>query len=348
MYDIALIPGDGIGPEVTTAARRVIERVATDFRIELNWNSYPFGADHYLETDELLPDSKLRELADHDAIFLGAIGDPRVETGKLERGIVGKIRFDLDLYVNLRPIRVYNEDLCPLKNVDAGDIDMLVVRENTEDVYAGIGGQLKKGTPQEVSSQDMIYTRHGTERIIEYAYRRAEERNQKLTLVDKYNAIEAHGIYRRVLEDLSDSHPVVETETNFVDAMTMWMIKNPSYYDTVVTTNMFGDIITDLGAMIQGGLGIAAGGNLHPEASAMFEPIHGSAPKYTGENVVSPIAAILAGAMMLDYLDEPEAANTLKQSVEKTLSEPERQSVSASADFTTAGLAEQVLEYLDA
>ncbi len=346
MYDIAVIPGDGIGPEVLREAERILDTVSRRFGFSVNTLDYPFGADHYLETNELLPDDKLSEMKDMDAILLGAIGDPRVEAGVLERGIVGTLRFDLDLYVNLRPIRLYASHLSPLKDCEPGDLDILVVRENTEDVYAGIGGSLKKGTNNEVATQEMIYTHDGTERILRYAYERASERNGMLTLVDKYNAIEAHGLYRRLFDEIAEEFPNVEQDRAYVDAMTMWMVKNPSYFDTVVTTNMFGDIITDLGAMLQGGLGIAAGGNIHPGQIAMFEPIHGSAPKHAGKNNASPIASILAVSMMCSYLGEEEAAGAIENAVRSLFKSGHIKDVSTSGELGTDEMGSLILDQL--
>lgn len=342
MYEIAVIPGDGIGPEVTEEARKTIQLAADQSDISLEFCDFPFGADHYLETEELIPDSALEELQNFDAIFLGAIGDERVEPGILERGIVGRLRWDLDLFVNVRPVRMYSSHLCPLRDVSDEKLDILVVRENTEGFYAGNDSRFKEGTEEEVALQTAFYSRKGTKRIVRYAFDRAQERNQQLTLVDKSNAIQAHSLYQEVFEEFQEQYPDVRTETSYVDAMSMWLIKQPEHYDTVVTTNMFGDIITDLGAMIQGGLGLAAGGNIHPGKIGMFEPIHGSAPRYKGENVASPIAAILAGKMMFDYLEEPRAAEIIDNAVTELLSSEELSSLSTGNDFGTDEMGEMV------
>jgi len=283
---------------------------------------YPYGADHALASGskEIMPASALDEMRQLDAIFLGAIGDPRFETGVLERAIVGAIRFGLDLYVNLRPIKLYAEALCPLKGKRPEDLDIAVVRENTEDAYTLIGGFLKKKTPDEVAQQTMIYTRRGVDRCLRYAFELARRRpKKKLTLVDKANAIPAHDLWRRAFEAMGKEYPDVAREVNFVDACCMWMVKNPESFDTIVTTNLFGDIITDLGAMLQGGLGVAAGGNIHPGRVSMFEPIHGSAPKYKGQDKANPIAAILAGAMLLEHVGEKTAAARIETVVASLL-----------------------------
>ena len=316
-YRIAVLPGDGIGPEVTREAVETL-RLAADVRgFSLDFTTYPFGADHYLKTKETLPPGALEEMRGHDAILLGAIGDPRLPVGMLERAIISGIRFGLDLYVNLRPIKLYAESLCPLKNKRPEDVDMIVVRENTEDVYAGIGGFLKKGTPDEVAMQEMIFTRKGVERIIRHAFDlcRRRGRRKKLTMVDKANAVGAMDLWTRTFEEVGREYPDVEGDHAYIDAACMWMVKNPEAFDTVVVSNMFGDILTDLGAAIQGGMGLAASGNIHPGRVSMFEPIHGSAPKHAGKNVASPIGAILAAQMLLEHIGESEAGSLIGSTV---------------------------------
>jgi 3-isopropylmalate dehydrogenase len=320
VYNIAVIPGDGVGAEVIAQGVKTLNTVAQVFGFKFEFTEYPFGVEHYLKTGELIPDKAFEEIKQQDAVYLGAIGDPRVEPGILEFGIVGRLRFDLDLYVNLRPIKCYSDHLCPLKFKKAEDIDILVVRENTEDCYRGKTTFHDKGTSDEVAIQEMYYTRKGTERIIKYAFEKARERpRKKLTLVDKRNAILAHDIYRRVFDEYAKQYPDVKTEYAYVDATCMWFLRNPENFDTIITTNMFGDILTDLGAALQGGLGIAAGGNIHPGKHAMFEPIHGSAPKYKGQNKANPLATICAGGMMLEFLGEKEAAKTLENAVINTV-----------------------------
>jgi 3-isopropylmalate dehydrogenase len=316
-YRIGVLGGDGIGPEVVREGLKVLKAVAEVHGFGYETVEYPYGGDHYLATGELMPAKALDEMRQLDSIFLGAIGDPRVETGVLERAIVGGCRFGLDLYVNLRPIKLYAEHLCPVKGKKPEDLDIVVVRENTEDAYTLIGGFLKKGTPDEVAQQTMIYTRKGVDRCVRYAYEIASRRpKKKLTLVDKANAIPAHDLWARAFEEMGKrDYPDVARDHAYVDACCMWLVKNPDWFDTIVTTNLFGDIITDLGAMLQGGLGVAAGGNIHPGKVSMFEPIHGSAPKYKGLNKANPLAAILAAAMMLEHLGQKEAAARIEATV---------------------------------
>ncbi len=323
-YRIAVFGGDGIGPEVTQEALKVLETLSDLFDFSYKTTEFPHGSEHYLDTGELFPDSMIDDMRDsYDAILLGAIGDPRVEVGLVERAIIAGLRFQLDLFVNLRPIKLLHESVCPLKDKGPEDIDMLIVRENTEDAYAGIGGQLKRGTPAEVAIQEMIYTRQGVERVIRYAYEACRARNlgKKLTLVDKANAIRAQDIWTRTFEEVGEEYPDIEKDHAYVDAACMWMIKSPEAFDTVVTTNLFGDIITDLGAMLQGGMGVAASGNIHPGQVSMFEPIHGSAPKYKGRNTACPVAAISAVQMMLEYLGEKPAGQAIERAIAKLLDE---------------------------
>jgi len=316
-YRIAVLPGDGIGPEVTEQAVSTLRLVGEIRGFTLDLTSYPFGADHYMKTKETFPPSALEEMRGQDAILLGAIGDPRLPVGMLERAIISGIRFGLDLYVNLRPIKLFAADLCPLKGKGPEDIDMVVVRENTEDVYAGIGGFLKKGTPDEVAVQEMMFTRKGTERVIRYAFdlARARAKGKKLTLVDKANAVGAMDLWTRTFEEVGREYSDIAKDHAYIDAACMWMVKNPESFDTIVVSNMFGDILTDLGAAIQGGMGIAASGNIHPGRVSMFEPIHGSAPKHAGRNVASPVGAVLASQMLLAYLGETEGAELIEESV---------------------------------
>ncbi len=251
------------------------------------------------------------------AIFLGAIGDPRLPVGQIEYGIIAKMRFELDLYINLRPVRLYDERLCPLKGKGPEDVDMVFVRENTEDAYVGMYGFAHKGQPHEVATQTMCYTRVGCERAVRYAFALARARNKKksLMLIDKANAIRAHDLWTRVFAEVGREYPDIKTDHAYIDAACMWMVKNPEWFDVAVCPNLFGDIITDLGAMIQGGMGVAASGNIHPGRVSLFEPIHGSAPKHAGKNVACPVAAILAGAMMLDYLGQPQAEMAIESVV---------------------------------
>ena len=315
-YTIAVIPGDGIGPEVTDQALKTLNAAGKRFGFEIKTNTYPWSGDHYLKTGELMPDSALQEYREQDAILLGAIGDPRLETGVLERAVVAGCRFGLDLYVNLRPIRLYAEHLCPLKNGTPETVDMVVVRENTEDLYVGTHGFFKKGTPDEVATQELLLTRKGTERVMRYAFEVARTRpRKKLTMVDKANAVRAYDLWTRTFKELGQEFSDVEQDHAYVDAATMWMVKNPEWFDVVVVPNMFGDIITDLGAMIQGGMGVAASANIHPGKDGMFEPIHGSAPKYAGKNVANPVAAVASVQLLLDFLGAEEASQAVEDAI---------------------------------
>ncbi len=345
-YKIAVLPGDGIGPEVTAEGLKVLKRVAEIEGFKYKLSHFPHGSEHYLKTKELLPDSVLHELKQQDAIFLGAIGDPRVEVGLVERAIIAGIRLGLDLYVNLRPVKLLAEHLCPLKDKKPEDIDLVVVRENTEDLYAGIGGFLKKGTPDEVALQEMVFTRKGCERVIRYAFDLAAKRRKKLTLVDKANAIRAMDIWTRTFAEVGKEYPQVAADHAYIDAACMWLVKNPEQFDTVVTNNIFGDILTDLGAVLQGGMGIAASGNIHPGQVSMFEPIHGSAPKYKGQGVASPVAAIAACGMMLEYLGESRAAERIETSVAELLKTKKIPSLDSSSGLSTAACGDLVARRL--
>ncbi len=323
MYRIAVIEGDGTGPEVINEGLKVLKSISLKYGIKFDFTEFDFGGGRYLRTGETLPDSALKDLKSFDAIYLGAIGHPDVKPGILETGILLKLRFGLDQYINLRPIKLYPNVETPLANKKPEDIDFIVVRENTEGLYIGSGGFLKKGTPDEVAIQEMVNTRKGVERCIRYAFDLTRKRNKKkkLTLSAKTNVlVHAHDLWMRTFTEVAKEYPDIEADYAHVDATTMWMVKNPEWFDVIVTTNMFGDIITDLGAMIQGGMGIAAGGNINPGGVSMFEPIGGSAPKYTGKNKINPVAAILAAQMMLGFLGETEAAENLEKSVIKTIS----------------------------
>ncbi len=276
-----------------------------------SYTYYDLGGERYLKTGETLPDSVLSELKSQQALFLGAIGHPEVKPGILEKEILLRIRFELDQYINLRPVKLYEGVETPLRNKGPAEIDFVVVRENTEGLYTGAGGFLKKGTPDEVATQESINTRKGVERCIRFAFDLTRKRNKgnKLTLCGKTNVLTyAFNLWERAFYEVAKEYPGIKTDYAHVDATCMWMVKNPEWFDVIVTDNLFGDIITDLGAMIQGGMGIACGGNINPHGVSMFEPIGGSAPKYTGKNVINPLAAIFAGAMMLDSLGETEAA----------------------------------------
>ncbi len=316
---IAVIPGDGTGPEVVREGLKVLDAVSKVDSFSYELIEYDLGGDRYLKTGEVLPDSVLDELRQVDAIYLGAIGHPDVPPGILERGLLLKLRFELDQYINLRPVKLYPGVDCPLKDKGPEDINFVVVRENTEDLYFGGGGFLRKGTPNEVATQEMIATRFGVERCLRYAFEYCRKRNDKkmLTLVAKTNVLTySHDLWWRAFNEIGDAeYPDIKRDYNHVDACCMWFVKNPEYYDTIVTPNMFGDIITDLGAMIQGGMGIAAGGNINPEGVSMFEPIGGSAPKYTGKNVINPLAAICALSMLLNEVGLEESGSRVERAV---------------------------------
>jgi 3-isopropylmalate dehydrogenase len=333
-HDIAVIGGDGTGPEVTREALKVCEAAAKKFGFKLNWHPYDFGGERYLKTGEILPDSAVSELRKFKAILLGAVGHPEVKPGILEKGILLRLRFELEQYINLRPVKLYRAVDCPLKDKGPEHVDFVVVRENNEGLYAGAGGFLFKGTPNEVAVQESINTRHGVERCLKYAFDLAARRRggqpwkglkpedtnagktAQLTLCGKTNVLTyAFDLWWRAFQELAPKHPSVKTDYAHVDATCMWFVKNPEWFDVIVTDNMFGDIITDLAAMIQGGLGVAAGGNINPEGASMFEPMGGSAPKYTGKNVINPLAAINAGGMMLDFLGETKAGAAIEQAV---------------------------------
>ncbi len=342
-YKIPVLPGDGIGPEIIAEGRKVIDAVGERFGFDVEWIEYPHGADHYLETGELISEETLKELSGYTAIYLGSIGDPRIAPGILEKGILLTARFYFDQYVNLRPIKLLDGVWTPLKDKTSKDIDFVVVRENTEDFYIGIGGRAKKGESkdllevkrtlysakfgldietdsEEIGYQIGLISKEGTKRIVEYAFDLAENRKKHVSSVDKANVLsDIYGFWREEFSAVASKHPDVITDFNFVDAITMWFVKNPEWFDVVVTPNMFGDIISDLGAMIQGGLGLAPGGNINPNGTSMFEPIHGSAPKYKGQNKVNPIATIWAGAMLIEQLGEKEAANTIVNAIQKNI-----------------------------
>ena len=323
-YKIAVMGGDGTGPEVAAEGVKVLKAAAAKFNFKLKLTDFDYGGDRYLRTGEVLPENAVDELNKHDAIFLGAIGHPDVKPGILEKGILLSLRFALDQYINLRPVILYPNVETPIKNKGPEDIDFVVVRENTEGLYAGAGGVLKKGTPDEVAIQESINTRKGVERCIRFAFEYARKRNKrkKVTLCGKTNVLTfAFDLWERTFYEVAREFPDVKTDYAHVDATCMWMVKNPEWFDVIVTDNMFGDIITDLGAMIQGGMGIAAGGNINPHGVSMFEPIGGSAPKYTGKNVINPLAAIGAAQMMMDYLGETEAAVAIENAIRRVVAE---------------------------
>ncbi|MDR3195568.1 MAG: 3-isopropylmalate dehydrogenase [Endomicrobium sp.] len=331
-YKIALLPGDGTGPEVIREGVKVIKTVANKNDLKIEFVNYDLGGARYLKTGEVLPESVIEEFKKFDAMYLGAMGHPDVKPGILEKGILLKLRFELDQYVNLRPVKLYPNVETPLKDKKPSDIDMVIVRENTEGLYAGAGGFLRKNTPCEVATQESINTRFGVERCIRYAFELTKKRakNNKLMLCGKTNVLTyASDLWQRAFNDVAKEYSQIKGDYANVDAICMWLVKNPEWFDVVVTDNLFGDIITDLAAMIQGGMGVAAGGNINPKGVSMFEPMGGSAPKYTGQNTINPIAAINAGAMMLDVLGEPKAAKEIDNAVIKALESGKIKSMSA-------------------
>ena len=323
MHKIAVVPGDGTGPEVVAEGLKALDAVARKMNFQYETAEFDFGGDRYLRTGELLPDSAVDEFRQFDAIYLGAIGHPDVKPGPLEKGILLKLRFELDQYINLRPVKLYPNVPTPIKDKGPADIDFVVVRENTEGIYTGAGGFFKKGTPDEIAVQESINTRKGVERCLRYAFEYTERRDKDktLTLCGKTNVLTyAFDLWERAFHEVGAAdYPSIKRDYAHVDAICMWMVKNPEWFDVVVTDNIFGDIITDLGAMIQGGMGIAAGGNINPEGVSMFEPIGGSAPKYTGQNIINPLAAIGACQLMLDTLGERESASMLEDAIVSTL-----------------------------
>ena len=366
-YKIAVIPGDGVGPEVISEGRKVLDAVSEVENFEIEWREFPHGAEHYLKTGELLGEETLKEIERCDAIYFGSIGDPRVPTGVLEQGILLTLRFYFDQFVNLRPVKLFEGVPTPLAGKRPEDIDFCVVRENTEDFYVGAGGRVKlanaskqraegaakgkgaerqvleikrslyqlkfgleiEGDADEIAYQIGVLSRKGCERVIRFAFEFARARRggesagrKKVTSVDKANVLtHAYGFWREIFSEIAKEYPEIETEFAFVDAVAMWFVKNPENFDVVVTPNMFGDILTDLGAMIQGGLGLAPGANINPEGVSMFEPIHGSAPKYAGKGIANPIATIWAGSLMLEQLGERKASEIVLKAISEVLKE---------------------------
>jgi 3-isopropylmalate dehydrogenase len=349
-YNIAVIGGDGTGPEVVREAVKVLDVAAKKFKLKLNYTDYDLGGARYLRTGEALPDSVLAELRKFPAILLGAIGHPDVKPGILEKGILLRTRFELEQYINLRPVKLYDERFCPLKDKKPEHIDFVVVRENNEGLYTGAGGFVFKGTPHEVAIQESVNTRRGVERCLRYAFEFTRKRNKdkKLTLSGKTNVLTyAFDLWERAFHEVGQKdYPDIKRDYAHVDATTMWFVKNPEWFDVIVTDNMFGDIITDLGAMVQGGMGIAAGGNINPQGTSMFEPIGGSAPKYTGKGVINPLAAICAGQMMLDFLGETKAAKAIEAAVIKITREKVKSLAAGKMGYSTSQVGDLVAEAL--
>ncbi len=365
-YKVPVIAGDGIGPEIIAEGKKVLEAAADKHNFALEWRGHSLGAEHYLKTGELVSEETLKELSHYSAIYLGAIGDPRVPPGVLEKGVLLTMRFYLDQYVNLRPVKLLEGVWTPLKDKTSKDIDFVVVRENTEDFYIGKGGRARRGMShadfeikrslysikfgldidsdsEEIGYQIGEVSREGCQRVIKYAFDLASKRRRMVSSVDKANVLsDIYGFWREVFLHVARDYPEVKHDFNFVDAITMWFVKNPEWFDVVVAPNMFGDIITDLGAMIQGGLGLAPGANLNPEGTSMFEPIHGSAPKYKGQNKVNPIATIWAGALLLEHLGEPEAARDIVAAIERNLFEGRIKTYDLGGSSTTSEVGSEI------
>jgi len=350
---LAVIPGDGTGPEVTAEALKILDAVSKLEGFEYTTKYFDFGGERYLKTGEILPDGAVDDLQQHDAILLGAVGHPDVPPGVLEKGLLLRLRFELDQYINLRPVQLYPGVETPLANKTPEDIDFVVVRENTEDLYCGVGGFMKKNTPDEVATQTAIYSRKGCERCLRWAFAYTQRRNnpqgKMLTLVAKTNVLTyGHDLWWRTFQDVAKDYPDVKADYNHVDACCMWMVKNPEYYDVIVTTNMFGDIITDLGAMIQGGMGVAAGGNMNPDpgGTSMFEPMGGSAPKYTGQGVINPIAAIASVQMMLDQTGQETAAARVLAAIKRVTGEKMKSQSAGKMGYSTSEVGDLVVDAL--
>ena len=357
MYKIAVIPGDGTGPEVTDEAVKVLKAAADKFNFKIETTEFDFGGERYKRTGETLPDSAVEELRRFDTILLGAIGHPDVAPGILEKGILLKARFELDQYINLRPVKLFPGVDCPLKNKGPNDIDYVVVRENTGGLYTGTGGISMKGTPNEIAVQSAVYNRFQVDRCLKYAFEYARSHGKKargkgnkntLALSGKTNVLTyVYDLWERAFHEMGKAqYPDIGREYYHVDATCMWMVKNPEWFDVIVTGNMFGDIITDLGAMVQGGMGIAAGGNINPEGVSMFEPIGGSAPKYTGKGVINPLAAICAAQMMLATLGEEDAADRIEQAVKFVTGNKLKSLQAGRMGYSTAEVGDLVVEKL--
>ncbi|MFA5563266.1 MAG: isocitrate/isopropylmalate dehydrogenase family protein [Candidatus Caldatribacteriota bacterium] len=372
MYNIALIPGDGIGPEVIQEGKRIVDFACQSNGIEMKWHEYPFGAEYYLKTGILLPDSVLDEIKDMDAIYFGAVGDPAIKPGILEKEILLKIRFFFDQYINLRPVKLFQGVPSPLKNKGPEDIDFYVIRENTEDFYIGTGGRFNNrqyqkrhnlhrelfdmdiqldfhlNEPEEFGYQLGILSKKGSERIMKYAFDFAERKKlHKVSTVDKVNVLsDIYQLWRDVFKETAANYPMIETDYYLIDAMTMFFVSQPERFKVIVSPNMFGDIITDLGSTIQGGIGMAAGANINPEGVSMFEPIHGSAPDLKNKFVANPIGTIIAGAMMMEELGENETALTIENAVMNMLKKGTIKTVDMGGNSSTKAVSEAVINEL--
>ncbi len=369
-YKIPVIAGDGVGPEVIAEGKKVIEAAGDNYGFNIEWKEYPFGAEHYLSTGELISEDALKELSDYDAIYLGSVGDARVPSGVLERGVLFALRLYFDQYINLRPIRLLEGVETPIRDKGPEDINYVVVRENSEDLYIGVGGRTKRGRvhrdaevirnlynvkfgldidsdSDEIAYQVGLISAEGTQRVMQYAFDLAITRKKHVSSVDKMNAMtDIYSFWREIFSKTAAGYQDVTTDFNLVDAMTMWLVKNPEWFDVVVAPNLFGDIITDLGAMVQGGLGLAPGGNINPNGTSMFEPIHGSAPKYKGLNKVNPIATIWAGAMLLESLGATQAASGVMQAIECNLRARKVRTFDLGGSSTTSEVGTDITRYV--
>ena len=348
---VAVIGGDGTGPEVAGEGVKVLKAIAALEGIPYELKQFDFGGERYLRTGEILPPTAFDELRTFPAILLGAVGHPDVPPGVLEKGLLLELRFRFDQYINLRPVKLFPGVETPLAGKTPKDLDFVVVRENTEDMYVGMGGFLKKNTPDEVAMQTAVYTRKGCERCIRWAFNYTRKRNQKkrLTLVAKTNVLTyGHDLWWRTFQDVAKEYPDIQTDYNHVDACCMWMVKNPEHYDVIVTTNMFGDIITDLAGILQGGMGVAAGGNINPEpgGTSMFEPMGGSAPKYTGTGMINPIAAVSATAMLLEHTGHEKAAARIMQAIQTVTGTKMKSQAAGRMGYTTSQVGDLVCEAL--
>ena len=354
-YRIAVIPGDGVGPEVADEAVAAAAAAAEKYGFSMGFDTFDWSCDRYLSVGSMMPEDSLEILADYDAIFLGCIGDANKVPDHVSLEALLHIRKGFDQYVNLRPIRMYPGVTSPVTTADPETLDIMVIRENTEGEYAGVGGFYKQGTPDAVALQTGVFTRKGCERVIRYAFDLARSRSKlgpeapvgRVTNCTKSNALNYSMVFwDSVFDEVASDFPDIETDMALVDALTMWFVKNPEWFDVVVASNLFGDIITDLGAETQGGMGIAAGGNINPEGVSMFEPIGGSAPKYTGKNIINPLASICAGAMMLETLGETEAATAIEDAV-KSVTGTKIKSLSAGKmGYSTSEVGDLVVEYI--
>jgi len=370
IYKIPTIAGDGVGPEIMAEGKKVLQAAGEKYGFDIEWKDYPYGAEHYLRTGELISEDALKELGKYPAIYLGSVGDARVPPGVLERGVLFALRFYFDQYINLRPIRLLEGVETPIRDKGPDDINYVVVRENSEDLYIGVGGRAMRGSVRregevirnlynvrfgldidsdsdEIAYQVGLISAEGTRRVMRYAFDLATRRREHVSSVDKMNAMtEIYGFWREIFAQVAADYPDVKTDYNLVDAMTMWLVKNPEWFDVVVAPNLFGDIITDLGAMVQGGLGLAPGGNINPEGTSMFEPIHGSAPKYKGLNKVNPIATIWAGAMLLDSLGETQASSGVLSAIECNLRARKVRTFDLGGHATTSDVGNDITKHL--